>query len=146
MIRSIFIAISLLWCLTAQHAANAQCPEVLSSGGEITTNPIWYNCTDGLDILAIETASSWNDLIIDWGDGSPLQLVGALNAGDPAITHPYAAGDPSYIVTLSESDGSCEIEGHYYAGTSCEQFLEQRFCYLPRQCRPIPPRNVWTWR
>ena len=122
MIRSIFISFMLLTCFTAPQLSLAQCPQVLGSAGEITSNPVWYNCTDGLDILAIETASSWNNLVVDWGDGSPIQTIGAFESGDSTLAHPYVAGNPYYEVTLSEADGSCTIEGLYYAGAPVSDF------------------------
>jgi PKD repeat protein len=122
MIRSIFISFMLMACFTAPQLALAQCPQVMGSAGEITSNPVWYNCTDGLDILAIETASSWSNLVVDWGDDSPLQTFGAFEPGDPAVTHPYVAGNPHYEVTLSEADGSCTLTGLYYAGAPVSDF------------------------
>ena len=115
MIRSIFISFMLLACFTAPRIAWAQCPQVVGSAGEITSNPVWHNCTDGSDILAIETASSWSNLVVDWGDDSPLQTIGAFEAGDPAVTHSYASNASQFEVTLSEADGSCSLEGLYYA-------------------------------
>lgn len=102
MIRSIFISFMLLMCFTAPQLSLAQCPQVLGSAGEITSNPVWYNCTDDLNILAIETASSWSNLVVDWGDGSPIQTIGAFESGDSTLAHPYVAGNPHYEVTLSE--------------------------------------------
>ena len=122
MIRSIFISFMLLMCFTAPQLSLAQCPQVLGSAGEITSNPVWYNCTDGLNILAIETASSWNNLVVDWGDGSPIQTIGAFESGDSTLAHPYVAGNPYYEVTLSEADGSCILEGLYYAGAPVSDF------------------------
>ena len=112
----------LLMCFTAPQLSLAQCPQVLGSAGEITSNPVWYNCTDGLNILAIETASSWNNLVVDWGDGSPIQTIGAFESGDSTLAHPYVAGNPYYEVTLSEADGSCILEGLYYAGAPVSDF------------------------
>ena len=122
MIRSIFISFMLLMCFTAPQLSLAQCPQVLGSAGEITSNPVWYNCTDDLNILAIETASSWNNLVVDWGDGSPIQTIGAFESGDSTLAHPYVAGNPHYEVTLSEADGSCIVEGLYYAGAPVSDF------------------------
>ena len=112
----------LLMCFTAPQQALAQCPQVLGSAGEITSNPVWYNCTDGIDLLAIETASSWSNLVVDWGDDSPLQTYGAFELGDPAITHPYLANNSHYEISLSEADGSCVVEGLYYAGAPVSDF------------------------
>ena len=122
MIRSIFISFMLLMCFTAPQLSLAQCPQVLGSAGEITSNPVWYNCTDDLNILAIETASSWSNLVVDWGDGSPIQTIGAFESGDSTLAHPYVAGNPHYEVTLSEADGSCTVEGLYYAGAPVSDF------------------------
>ena len=122
MIRSIFISFMFLMCFTAPQLTLAQCPQVLGSAGEITSNPVWYNCTDDLNILAIETASSWSNLVVDWGDGSPIQSIGAFESGDSTLAHPYVAGNPHYEVTLSEADGSCTVEGLYYAGAPVSDF------------------------
>ena len=145
MIRSIFISFMLLMCFTAPQLSLAQCPQVLGSAGEITSNPVWYNCTDGLNILAIETASSWNNLVVDWGDGSPIQTIGAFESGDSTLAHPYVAGNPYYEVTLSEADGSCILEGLYYAGAPVSGFLEQLKRHLSGNGCSVSPRNERTW-
>ncbi|HBE11310.1 MAG TPA: hypothetical protein DCY76_02630, partial [Flavobacteriales bacterium] len=57
----------------------AQCQEVIDNEGIATSNPTWYNCSAAGAPLSIETSTSWADLVIDWGDGSATEAIGAFN-------------------------------------------------------------------
>jgi len=48
--------------------------------------------------------------------------VGSFNPGDAPVTHTYTDDATSYTVTMSEANGSCSIEGHYYIGTPESDF------------------------
>jgi hypothetical protein len=109
-------------CLSAPQISFAQCPQVLGSAGDISSSPVWFNCSNDLDVLTLETSSSWSNLLVDWGDGSPLQNVGSFDAGDLSVTHSYASGNTYYDVVLSEEDGSCSVEGVYYAAPPTGDF------------------------
>jgi PKD repeat protein len=109
-------------CLSAPQISFAQCPQVLGSAGDISSSPVWFNCSNDLDVLTLETSSSWSNLVVDWGDGSPLQNVGSFDAGDLSVTHSYASGNTYYDVVLSEEDGSCSVEGVYYAAPPTGDF------------------------
>ena len=100
----------------------AQCQEVIDNEGIATSNPTWYNCSAAGAPLSIETSTSWADLVIDWGDGSATEAIGAFNPGDAPVTHTYAGDASSYTVTLAEADGSCSIEGHYFASAPVSDF------------------------
>ena len=106
----------------APNSLFAQCQEVIDNEGIATSNPTWYNCSAADDPLSIETSTSWTDLVIDWGDGSATEAIGAFNPGDAPVTHTYAGDASSYTVTLAEADGSCSIEGHYFTSAPVSDF------------------------
>ncbi|MGB2135684.1 MAG: PKD domain-containing protein, partial [Flavobacteriales bacterium] len=106
----------------APNSLFAQCQEVIDNEGIATSNPTWYNCSAADAPLSIETSTSWTDLVIDWGDGSATEAIGAFNPGDAPVTHTYAGDASSYTVTLAEADGSCSIEGHYFASAPVSDF------------------------
>ena len=122
MIRLYIISIALLLGAFAPNSLFAQCQEVIDNEGIATSNPTWYNCSAAGAPLSIETSTSWADLVIDWGDGSATEAIGALNPGDAPVTHTYAGDASSYTVTLAEADGSCSIEGHYFASAPVSDF------------------------
>lgn len=122
MIRLNFISLAIVLGMIMPGIAFSQCPEVLDNEGFATSNPTWHNCDTGSEILSIETSSGWTNLVIDWGDGSALESVGAFNPGDPAVEHTFAGDASSYTVTLSEADGSCSIEGHYFSSPPVSDF------------------------
>ena len=122
MIRLYIISIALFLGAFAPNSLFAQCQEVIDNEGIATSNPTWYNCSAADDLLSIETSTSWTDLVIDWGDGSATEAIGAFNPGDAPVTHTYAGDASSYTVTLAEADGSCSIEGHYFASAPVSDF------------------------
>ena len=122
MIRLYIISIALFLGAIAPNSLFAQCQEVIDTEGIATSNPTWYNCSAAGAPLSIETSTSWADLVIDWGDGSATEAIGAFNPGDAPVTHTYAGDASSYTVTLAEADGSCSIEGHYFASAPVSDF------------------------
>ena len=122
MIRLYIISIALFLGAFAPHSLFAQCQEVIDNEGIATSNPTWYNCSAANVPLSIETSTSWADLVIDWGDGSATEAIGAFNPGDAPMTHTYAGDASSYTLTLAEADGSCSIEGHYFASAPVSDF------------------------
>ena len=122
MIRLYIISIALFLGAMGPQSLFAQCQEVLDNEGIATSNPTWYNCSAADAPLSIETSTSWTDLVIDWGDGSATEAIGAFNPGDAPVSHTYTGGASSYTVTLAEADGSCTIEGHYYASAPVSDF------------------------
>ena len=122
MIRLYIISIALFLGAIAPNSLFAQCQEVIDNEGIATSNPTWYNCSAAGAPLSIETSTSWADLVIDWGDGSATEAIGAFNPGDAPVTHTYAGDASSYTVTLAEADGSCSIEGHYFASAPVSDF------------------------
>ena len=122
MIRLYIISIALFLGAFAPNSLFAQCQEVIDNEGIATSSPTWYNCSAADAPLSIETSTSWADLVIDWGDGSATEVIGAFNPGDAPVTHTYAGDASSYTVTLAEADGSCSIEGHYFASAPISDF------------------------
>ena len=122
MIRLYIISIALFLGAFAPNSLFAQCQEVIDNEGIATSSPTWYNCGAADAPLSIETSTSWADLVIDWGDGSATEVIGAFNPGDAPVTHTYAGDASSYTVTLAEADGSCSIEGHYFASAPISDF------------------------
>ena len=122
MIRLYIISIALFLGAFAPNSLFAQCQEVIDNEGIATSNPTWYNCSAAGAPLSIETSTSWADLVIDWGDGSATEAIGAFNPGDAPVTHSYAGDASSYTVTLAEADGSCSIEGHFFASAPVSDF------------------------
>ena len=122
MIRLYIIPIALFLGAILPNNLFAQCSEVIDNEGIATSNPTWYNCSPADAPLSIETSTAWTDLVIDWGDGSATDAIGAFNPGDAPITHSYAGDATNYSVTLSEADGSCTIEGHYFVSAPISDF------------------------
>ena len=115
MIRLVFISIALILGIMMPESARSQCAQVLDNDGLATSNPVWNSCSSGSDLLSIETFTAWTDLLIDWGDGSGAEPVGVYTPGDAPLQHNFTGSETMYTITLSESDGSCSVEGHYYA-------------------------------
>jgi len=86
MIRLYIISIALFLGAIAPNFLFAQCQEVIDNEGIATSNPTWYNCSAAGAPLSIETSTSWADLVIDWGDGSATEAIGAFNPGDAPVT------------------------------------------------------------
>ena len=122
MIRLYIISIALFLGAIAPNSLFAQCHEVIDNEGCQHLIPHGYNCSAAGAPLSIETSTSWADLVIDWGDGSATEAIGAFNPGDAPVTFTYAGDASSYTVTLAEADGSCSIEGHYFASARSVTF------------------------
>ena len=122
MIRLYIISTALFLGAFAPDSLFAQCQEVIDSEGIATSSPTWHNCGAADAPLRIETSTSWADLVIDWGDGSATEAIGAFNPGNAPVSHTYAGDASSYTVTLAEADGSCSIEGHYFASAPVSDF------------------------
>ena len=122
MIRLNIISIALFLGALAPNSIFAQCQEIIDNEGIATSNPTWYNCSATAAPLSIETSTSWADLVIDWGDGSATEAIGPFNPGDAPALHMYTGNASSYTVTLAEADGSCTIEGHYFASAPISDF------------------------
>ena len=122
MIRLVFISIALILGIMMPESARSQCAQVLDNDGLATSNPVWNSCSSGSDLLSIETFTAWTDLLIDWGDGSGAEPVGVYTPGDAPLQHNFTGSETMYTITLSESDGSCSVEGHYYAAAPTSDF------------------------
>lgn len=122
MIRLYIITIALLFSLGANTDMQAQCAQVLDGSGLATSNPVWYSCSGDTHSIAINTSTDWTDLVIDWGDASPTETIGTFSASDGEITHDFSGTASTYVVTLSESDGSCTLQGQFHAGAPQSDF------------------------
>lgn len=122
MIRLYIIAIALLFSFGAFSEMRSQCAQVLDGSGLATSNPNWYSCSGENPSLSINTSTDWTDLVIDWGDGSPEETFGAYSSADEAAQHAYDGSQSVYTVTLSEADGSCSVEGHFFVGAPQSDF------------------------
>ena len=122
MIRLYIISIALFLGAFAPNSLFAQCQEVIDNEGVATSSPTWYNCSAADAPLSIQTSTSWADLVIDWGDGGATEAIGAFAPSDAPVSHTYAGDASSYTVTLAEADGSCSIEGHYFASAPVSDF------------------------
>ena len=100
----------------------SQCAQVLDAQGLATTAPVWNNCGNDSESLSITTSTSWTNLLIDWGDGSPVEAFGAYSSTDSPVAHDYSSGESAYTVTMSEADGSCSLEGNFYASAPASDF------------------------
>lgn len=122
MIRLFIITTALVLGMIMPQSSWSQCAQVLDGEGFATTTPVWNSCNDGSQTLSIQSSTSWTNLLIDWGDGSPIEGFGEYNSTDTPVEHSYTSGESVYTVTLSEADGSCSLEGQFYASAPASDF------------------------
>ena len=122
MIRLYIITIALVLGMIMPQSSWSQCAQVLDAQGLATTAPVWNNCGNDSESLSITTSTSWTNLLIDWGDGSPVEAFGAYSSTDSPVAHDYSSGESAYTVTMSEADGSCSLEGTFYASAPASDF------------------------
>ena len=65
-----------IFFLSSILTMNAQCPSVFDQEGNVVTTPYWISCSGGDFNLNIFPSGTWDDFVIDWGDGSPTTTGG----------------------------------------------------------------------
>jgi PKD repeat protein len=86
-----------------------QCPQVFDFEGNSTSSPYWYDCNGGTYEFSLQSPNNWNDITINWGDGTSISTLNNWTAGTP-INHTYAAAVDTFVVTITNTTG-CLITG-----------------------------------
>lgn len=89
---------------------SAQCPTLYDFDGAAATNPYWYSCSGGNYTLTLQSPDNIGNWEVDWGDGSPIES-GANLIPPNNISHVYTSAVDTFVVTFTETDTGCEIEG-----------------------------------
>ncbi len=99
-----------IFFLSSILTINAQCPSVFDQEGNVVTTPYWISCSGGDFNLNVFPSGTWDDFVIDWGDGSPTTTGGTWQSPTP-MQHLYTAAIDTFVVTISEPSTGCSVEG-----------------------------------
>ena len=83
--------------------ANAQCHDLLDADGVASSAPTWYSCNPGDYDLFIQTSAEWNDVTVNWGDGTSDENLGLWTTGN-STKHTYPDVWQVYTLTFTSAD------------------------------------------
>lgn len=111
--RSLHMALALsVMGVFAQLQAHAQCPQVLDPDGSPTDSPTWASCYSEGPELELTPAADWSGVLVNWGDGSPVETVTWV-AGDAPLVHVYPDGAAAYAVSIDDAAAGCTVSGTF---------------------------------
>ncbi|MFZ6050886.1 PKD domain-containing protein [Halocola ammonii] len=113
----------------------AQCPEVYDFNGNPSYAPYWYNCNGNAFDLNLQSPDDWGEYEIDWGDGSPVTTGTSWDTPD-MITHNYAAVVDTFVVTITEVNTGCVIEGVVVQEEATSASIQVPVGGLTQACAP----------
>lgn len=108
--RKGFIHPLLVFFVLLSSQLSAQCPQAFDFFGNASDNPYWYSCSGADYDFILQSPDNWGSYEIDWGDGTPA-TTGASWTSPTPINHTYAAAVDTFIVTMTEFDSGCVLEG-----------------------------------
>ncbi|WP_306640593.1 PKD domain-containing protein [Sanyastnella coralliicola] len=133
----------------------SQCPEVFDFFGNTVDNPYWYDCSGGNYTLNLQSPDDWGEYTIDWGDGSPVETGASWTSPTP-IPHVYTAVVDTFIVTISEVNTGCSLEGVVVMEEATSASIQIPIGGLTQACAPqemefinsstnVSETTVFTW-
>jgi PKD repeat protein len=133
----------------------SQCPEVFDFYGNVVDNPYWYSCTGNNFTFNLQSPDDWGDYTIDWGDGSSGNS-GASWTSPATIQHIYTAAVDTFIVTITEINTGCVVEGVVVMEESTSASIQIPIGGLTQACAPqvlefinsstnVSETTVFTW-
>lgn len=150
--RSLFLLVLLVLSAASSFA---QCPEVFDFYGNLAENPYWYNCS-GVDFdFNLQSPDNWDNVEVDWGDGSPVTTQSPWNSPD-IINHIYTAAVDTFIVTITEPSSGCVITGVVVMEQATSASIQIPVGGLTQACAPetlefinsatnVSETTVFTW-
>lgn len=88
----------------------AQCPQVYDFYGNLVDNPYWYSCSGTDFSFNLQSPDNWDEVVVDWGDGSPVTTQTPWTSPD-ILNHTYTATVDTFIVMITEPTSGCAIQG-----------------------------------
>ena len=113
----------------------AQCPEVFDFYGNLVDNPYWYSCSGADFSFNLQSPDDWGQYEIDWGDGTPVDAGASWNSPD-IINHVYTATVDTFVVTVTEINSGCVIEGVVVMEESTSASIQIPVGGLTQSCAP----------
>ncbi len=128
-------ALLVIFFLSSLITINAQCPSVFDQEGNIVQTPYWISCS-GVDFnLNLFPSGTWDDYVIDWGDGSSV-TTGTSWHSPTALQHLYTAVIDTFIVTISEPSTGCAVQGVVVMEVATSASIQIPFNGFTQACAP----------
>ncbi len=128
------IATTLLLLTLVGTSANAQCHDLLDADGVASSSPTWFSCNPGDYDLFIQTSTEWNDVTVNWGDGTSDENIGLWTTGN-SITHTYPDVWQVYTLTFTSADG-CVVTGEFVKEESVNPSIQIPEGWVTDACAP----------
>ena len=96
--------------LLSVFQSSAQCPQVYDFYGNLVDNPYWYSCSGTNFSFNLQSPDNWDEVVVDWGDGSPVTTQAPWTSPD-ILNHTYTAAVDTFIVVITEPTSGCAIQG-----------------------------------
>ena len=135
-----FIYVSRILCLVgvlmgaATLQSRAQC-ELYDFYGNPSSEPYWYSCSGGDYTLNLQSPYDLGAWEVDWGDGSPVQTGPGLTP-PTTISHTYSAAVDTFIVTFTEVNTGCTVEGVLVMEEATSASIQVPVGGLTQACAP----------
>ena len=100
----------IIFALLMTGSAYGQCPQVFDFFGNAVDDPYWYSCSGGNFNFNLQSPDDWGEYEINWGDGTA-NTTGASWNSPVAINHLYTATVDTFVVSITEINTGCVIEG-----------------------------------
>lgn len=126
-------ALILLCCLPTTLLG--QCPNVFDFFGDEVDTPYWYSCSGSDFTLNLQSADDWGEYEIDWGDGTP-PATGTEWLSPTPVSHTYAAVVDTFVVSITEVQTGCVIEGVVVMEESTSASIQIPIGGLTQACAP----------
>ncbi|MCB0760495.1 MAG: PKD domain-containing protein [Flavobacteriales bacterium] len=141
--------------LLVPFGAMAQCPEVFDFYGSTTDSPYWYDCSGNNYTFNLQSPDNWGEYTIDWGDGSAVTTGSSWNSPS-AITHVYTATVDTFLVTITEVNTGCVVEGVMVLEEASSASIQIPIGGLTQACAPqlmefinsstnVSETTIFTW-
>ncbi len=141
---------------TGQWAAMAQnCLTVLDHDGDPSSHPYWYSCSGGNFNFNLQSSDNWGAVNIAWGDGTASTQDDNWQPNE-IITHTYASTVDTFVVTISQTSGSCIVTGVVVMEQATAASIQIPFGFSTQACVPasmsftnsstnVSETTVFTW-
>ena len=109
MMKRLFLIGTLIFTLLS--STRAQCPQLYDYLGNLTSTPLFKNCSGLPYLVNLQSNTSWGAYTVNWGDGSP-NTIGASYSSSNVIAHTYTniSSPNTYTLTLSIPTSTCTLK------------------------------------